>query len=74
MLDDLFRPPALYPLSMMARRLRVTVRWLREEAESGRIPAVKAERQFLFDAVAVEEALLLRARSGSSAEEVDVTA
>ena len=70
---DIFPPRRrLLPTSIMARRLRVTVRWLREEAEAGRVPCIKAERQFLFDAEAVEEVLLQRARVGSSTEDVDV--
>jgi hypothetical protein len=52
----------LLPLNLVARRLRVPVRWLRNEAESGRIPSLRAERQFLCDLEAVEDALLERAR------------
>ena len=37
-------------LSVLARRLRVPVSWLREEAEAGRLPHLKAGRQILFDA------------------------
>ena len=48
----------------MARRLRVPVRWLRAEAEAGRLPHVKAESVYLFDPAAVEAALLARAREG----------
>ncbi len=48
----------------MARRLRVTLRWLRGEAEAGRIPCIRAEKQLLFDSVAVERALLKRASVG----------
>ncbi len=51
----------LTPLSQLARRLRVPVRWLRAEAEAGRLPAVRAEKQFLFDAETVERLLLERA-------------
>lgn len=59
----------LVPLSVMARRLRVRVRWLRGEAEAGRVPALKAETQWLFDPKAVEATLLLRARAGDDGEE-----
>lgn len=52
----------LLPIGPMARRLRVPVRWLRTEAESGRIPHVKAERVYLFDPDTVEHVLLERAR------------
>lgn len=52
----------LLPVGPMARRLRVPVRWLRAEAEAGRLPHVKAERQFLFDPETVERVLLERAQ------------
>lgn len=54
-------PPRLLTLPLLARRLRVTVRWLRGEAEAGRVPAVRADRTFLFNSEAVEQALLDRA-------------
>lgn len=46
----------------MARRLRVTAKWLREEAEAGRIPHLKAGPRLLFDPETVERVLLERAR------------
>ena len=45
----------------MARRLCVTLRWLRAEAEAGRVPCIHAEQQLLFDADVVERVLLERA-------------
>ena len=45
----------------MARRLRVTLRWLRAEAEAGRLPCIRAEKQLLFNADVVERVLLERA-------------
>jgi hypothetical protein len=54
-------PPKLLPVGPMARFLRVPVRWLRAEAEAGRIPHVKADRQLLFDPETVEAVLLDRA-------------
>jgi hypothetical protein len=47
-------PPLLLPLNRMARRLRVTIAWLRSEADAGRVPCLKAGKQYLFapDAVA----------------------
>lgn len=59
------QPPRLLPAGQMARYLRVPVRWLREEAESGRVPCLKADRAILFDPEAVECALLARARQGA---------
>jgi hypothetical protein len=52
----------LLPLNIVARRLRVPVRWLRAEAEAGRIPSLQAGTAILCDPEAVETALLERAR------------
>jgi hypothetical protein len=60
--------PKLLPLALMARRLRVSVRWLRAEAESGRVPALRADRTFLFNPEAVERALVQRAEQVAPAE------
>jgi len=46
----------------MARRLRVPVKWLRSEAEAGRIPHLKADRVLLFDPETVEQLLIERAK------------
>ena len=53
--------PELLTDSQMARTLRVNVRWLRAEAQAGRIPALKAERRFLFNPEAVLRTLADRA-------------
>lgn len=56
--------PQLVNLRELARRLRrfgLTARWLREEAESGGIPSMRAGKRLLFNVAAVEEALLRRA-------------
>ena len=47
--------------SQMARILRVNVRWLRAEADAGRIPCLKAELRYLFNRQAVEKCLAARA-------------
>ena len=52
----------LLPIGPMARRLRVSVRWLRAEADAGRVPHLKAEEVFLFDPGAVEAVLVERAQ------------
>lgn len=57
----------LYTLRMLALRFKrygLTVGWLRAEAEAGRIPCFQVGRRLLFDAEAVEAALLERARHG----------
>jgi len=59
--------PKLLPPGPMARYLRVPVKWLREEAEAGRVPHLKAGKAYLFDPDTVEAALIERARqSGES--------
>jgi hypothetical protein len=60
----------LLPLNIVARRLRVPVRWLRAEAEAGRVPALRAGTQYLCDLVAVEAVLLERARGSVDGPEV----
>lgn len=52
------------PLGAMARVLRVKVAWLRQEAEAGRIPALRAGDTFLFDPFLIQRLLLERARTG----------
>ncbi len=58
----------LLPLNIVARRLRVPVRWLRAEAEAGRIPSLQAGNSYLCDPQAVEAALLERARHAPAKE------
>lgn len=54
----------LLPTGPMARRLRVPIRWLRSEAEAGRLPHLKAgATTILFDPEIVEKLLLERARA-----------
>lgn len=57
-------PPKLLLVGPMARRLRVPVKWLRQEAEAGRVPHLKADKAILFDPDTVENVLLERARQG----------
>ena len=47
----------------MAKRLGVKVNWLKDEADCGRIPAVRAGDTFLFDPDTVESVLRDRARA-----------
>ena len=54
--------PKLLPLAATARRLRVPARWLRSEAEAGRVPHLRAADEIMFDPEAVEAVLLERAR------------
>jgi hypothetical protein len=49
----------------------VPVRWLKAEAEAGKIPHVKADTVLLFDPNAVERVLLERAAGKSQAVQGD---
>jgi hypothetical protein len=55
-------PSQLVPLNVAARWLCVPLRWLRAEAEAGRIPCLRADNQILCDFEAVQAVLLERAR------------
>ena len=50
----------------MARKLGVTVRWLKAEADLGRIPCVKAENRYLFNPETVLSILTERAKGGEN--------
>lgn len=39
----------LLPLGATARRLRVPSTWLRDQADAGLIPHIRAGKQYLFD-------------------------
>jgi len=51
----------LFSAPKMARYLGVTQTWLKGEAASGRVPALKAGNRYLFNPAAVENALAKRA-------------
>jgi len=53
----------LLHLPAMARRLGVPMSWLRREADSGRLPCVRAGSRRLFDCALIEQLLLERARA-----------
>jgi len=63
--------PKLLLIGPTARRFRVSVKWLREEAEAGRVPHIRADRAFLFDPEAVERVLLERAQPKKGADHAD---
>ena len=50
------------PLNLAARCLRVPARWLREEIEAGRIPALIADRSVLVHVPTVARILTDRAK------------
>jgi hypothetical protein len=49
-------------LGAMARQLRVPAKWLRAEADAGRIPHLRAGSALLFDPEVVERIVLDRLR------------
>ncbi len=51
----------LLSMARMARRIGVTQDWLREQADAGRVPCLKAGTRYLFNPVAVQEALATEA-------------
>jgi len=51
----------LLSLPRMARRLGITQQWLRDQADTGTIPCLKAGNRYLFNPVAVQEALAAKA-------------
>ena len=57
----------LRDLANRFKRFGLSVNWLKAEAEAGRIPCFRAGRKLLFDADAVEQSLLQRARAGGEA-------
>ena len=61
MSDDV-RPPELLPLRRMAARVGVTGKWLKEQAEAGKIPGLCAGNRWLFAPDVVREAM--RAMAG----------
>jgi len=58
-------------LPRMARRLGVTCEWLRERADAGEVPCLKAGARYLFNPSAVEATLAAKAglpKTGGSHE------
>jgi len=56
----------------MARRLGVTQEWLRHQANADKIPCLKAGKRYLFNPIAVQEALAAKA-SGKQQWDSDAT-
>lgn len=54
----------LLDTSAAARRLGVPARWLRAEAQAGRVPCLRAGTRFLFYIPTVERLLHKAARNG----------
>jgi hypothetical protein len=62
------RTETFSPLESTADRLGVPAAWLRQEAQAGRVPCLRAGRRLLFNVTLVEHALLERAVHGQSVE------
>jgi len=56
--------PKLVPLGVMARLLHVPTKWLRAEAEAGRVPALRAGDRFVFRPDVVSPLVAERAAEG----------
>lgn len=56
----------LVPLGTMARILKVSSQWLKHEADSGRLPHLKADKQYLFEPRSITQILVSRAKKGES--------
>lgn len=54
----------LLSLQQAARKLRVTATWLKAEAETQRVPHLRAGTRFLFDETKLAEALRARIDDG----------
>ncbi len=55
------------PLRTMARWIGAPAEWLKGEADAGRVPSHKSDGVYVFDPVAVEEALQRLASNGREA-------
>lgn len=57
-----YDPPKLISVKALARWLKVDADWIQSESEAGRLPHVRAGRDYLFDPDRVEQILLERAQ------------
>lgn len=62
MIEDKRLPDDPLPLNIAARCLRVPARWLRDEINAGRIPALVADRSVLVHVPTAAELLAERAK------------
>lgn len=56
-MDERNEARGLLPLRRAARRLGVPAKWLREQAEAGKVPGLRAGNRWLFLPDAVTEAI-----------------
>jgi hypothetical protein len=60
--------PELLTTGQTARRLRVPVKWLKDEAKAGKIPHLQAGKAILFNPDVVGKLLIERASKGGGNE------
>jgi len=65
--------PQLLGLRRMTVRVGVTQKWLKEAAESARVPGLYADGCWLFDSVTVTKAIVAMANARHSANRADVS-
>jgi len=58
-------------LHIAARHLRVPARWLRDEVEAGRLPALRAGRAILIHVPTVAAAITERAKAERAADHAE---
>ena len=63
----------LLSLPRAARRIGVTAKWLRTEADAGRVPCLRADSRYLFDVEAVAQSLAKRAAKTMPLSEGEVS-
>ncbi len=59
---DTLSTQSFLPLKQTASQLGVPAKWLKAEADAGRVPCLQAGRRILFNLQAVAQALFERAR------------
>lgn len=63
----------LLSLHRAARRIGVTARWLRIEADAGRVPCLRADNRLLFDVETLAHVLRSRVANAPLAGEGEVS-
>lgn len=63
---------ALVSLPDMAERLGVPPRWLKEQAEAGRVPCLRVRRELMFHDATTEAAVLAMAGNSMSAHILNI--
>jgi len=67
MIDEI-EEKRIVPLGVMARLVHVPTKWLRSEAEAGRVPALRAGNRYVFRLDIVSRIIADRAAQASTGE------